>query len=222
MAAWLLPALCLLTAIARAGDPPQAIGSKEDRVLWIFPNYRTVPQANALPRIRAKEKWTIAARDSFDPYAFPVAGLYAGVAQWEDEYPSLGRGVDGYKNRYLGALADQTVSNFMAEGAFPCMLHQDPRYFRLGRGSFWHRAAYALTRTFVTRGDDGRPEFNWSEFGGNAAMAGISSLYYPARYRTAGETAQKWGTQIAIDTVANLGKEFWPDVKRRLLGKGRD
>jgi hypothetical protein len=195
------------------------MGSEKNRILWIFPNYRTVDEEKSLPSITPREKLTIAAKDSFDPYAFPVAGLFAGVSQAENQDPSWGRGAEGYGKRYFAALADQTMSNMMAEAAFPIMLHQDPRFFRLGRGGFFHRFGYAASRIFVTRADSGEAQFNYSEFGGNAVMAATSNLYYPPENATFGNTAGRFGTQLAFDMIANISKEFWPDVKRWLVGK---
>ena len=197
----------------------QVMGSEEDRVLWIFPNYRTVEDKKSLPHITRRDKLTIAIKDTFDPYAFPVAGLFAGVAQLENQYPSWGHGADGYGKRYLSALADQTVSNMMSEAAFPIMLHQDPRYFRLGRGGILHRASYAATRIFVTRNDLDGAQFNYSEFGGNAVMATAGCLYYPRENRNVGNVAVRFGSQLIFDMLADVGKEFWPDVKRWLVGK---
>jgi hypothetical protein len=197
----------------------RAMGSKKDRVLWVFPNYRTVDEERSLPSISSKYKLTIATRDSFDPYAFPIAGFFAGIDQAEDKDAVWGRGASGYGKRYFAAFTDQTVSNMMSEAAFPILLHQDPRYFRLGRGGFWHRAGYAASRVFVTRTDDGEAQFNYSEFGGNAVMAAAGNLYYPADDRTFGTTATRFGVQIAFDLVADVSKEFWPDVREWLVGR---
>jgi hypothetical protein len=204
-----------------APPPPdgQVMGTKEDRILWFFPNYRTVDQEKSHPVITPRDKLAIALNDSFDPYAFPVPLLFAGVSQLQDSPTSWGRGNDGFKKRYFASLADQTVSNMMAEGLFPIMLHQDPRYLRLGRGGFWHRTWYAVTRVVVTRTDSGGAEFNYSEFGGNAVMVTASNLYYPAENRTVRSNAEKLGIQIGIDMLGGIGKEFWPDVKAWLTGK---
>jgi hypothetical protein len=217
LSAALLLAGVPLRAQAPAPDGGQVMGSPEDRIVWFFPNYRTVDEEKSLPRISAQDKLTIAAKDSFDPYAFPVAGLFGGINMAEDQYPSWGRGIEGYGRYFLGAFADQTVSNLMTEAVFPIALHQDPRYFRLGRGSILHRAGYAVSRVLVTRADLGEAEFNYSEFGGNAVMAATSTLYDPRQDRSFGDAAGKFGFQIAFDTLANVGKEFWPDVKRWLL-----
>jgi hypothetical protein len=195
------------------------MGTKEDRILWVFPNYMTVDEEKSLPNITSREKLLIAAKDSFDPYSFPIAGAFAGISQAENQYPSWGRGTDGYVKRYFGCLADQTLSNMMTEAAFPIVLSQDPRFFRLGRGGVAHRTGYALSRIFVTRSDSGEAEFNYSEFGGNAVMAAAGTAYYPRPYATVGNAAVRFGSQIIFDMLANLGKEFWPDVKRWLVGR---
>jgi hypothetical protein len=218
----LLAALALqelpLSAQQTPGSGGQVMG-ENNRILWIFPNYKTVDEEKSAPTITAKDKLEIALKDSFDPYAFPVAGIFAGVNQWEDAYPSWGRGWSGYGDRYLGSFADQTLSNGFTEAVFPIILHQDPRYLRLARGGIFYRLGYAVSRIFVTRSDSGEAEFNYSEFGGNAAMAASSNLYYPRPDRTFDDTAIKWGFQIGFDMLSNIGKEFWPDVKRELTGK---
>lgn len=195
----------------------QIMGSKENRILWVFPNFRTVERYRAAPTISKMDKFRIAAKDSFDPYAFPIAGGYAGLAHLTNQYPSWGQGLDGYGHRYLGAFADQTVANMMAGAALPILLHQDPRYFRLGTGGVGHRAGYAATRIFVTRSDSGHAQFNVSEFGGVAIMAGASNLYYPRQDRSWENTATKMGIQLGLNMIGNLCKEFWPDVKSMLV-----
>lgn len=221
-----IPAALLLAVLAlapRAAAEPAA--SREswrqkgsERLFWVVPNYRTVEEEKAIAPLATREKFEIAAKDSFDPYAFPVAGFYAGLAHARNEYPAWGRGPDGFGKRYGGAFADQTVSNYMTEAVFPALLREDPRYFRLGRGGFWRRTGYAISRVFVIRTDDGGSEFNYSEFGGNAVMATTANTYYPHADRTIAATANRWGTQVGLDIVFNVAKEFWPDIRDALAG----
>ncbi|MFY9908820.1 MAG: hypothetical protein WCF22_02415 [Candidatus Sulfotelmatobacter sp.] len=159
----------------------------------------------------------VAFDDSFDPSAFLVAGIFAGLSMVQKQYSSFGTGAAGFGKYYGGAFADQAIGNIMTEGLFPVALHQDPRYFVKGVGGFWKRTGYAISREVVTRGDDGRNHFNTSELAGNAVAAGISNFYYPAADRSLGNTANKWGQQIALDTFFNVAKEFWPDVRNRLF-----
>lgn len=214
-------AIALMSCIgaAWAAEPEPIIGSSENRVFWVIPNYRTVEKREASAPLRPRDKLTIALKDSFDPYSFPVDGVFAAYAHVLNQYPSWGRGTDGFAKRYAGAFADQTMSNLMAEGLFPILLRQDPRFLRLGRGGFLHRLGYAASRTFVGRSDSGSAEFNYSEFGGNAVMAVASNLYYPPPDRTLRDVAVKFGGQLGFDLVGNVFKEFWPDIRRSLTGR---
>jgi hypothetical protein len=195
---------------------PQNEPSK-NHILWIIPNYRSDENPADIKPLTPREKMKVAIDDSFDPSAFLVAGIFAGLSRVQNQYPSFGTGGLGLAKYYGGAFADQAVGNIMTEGLFPIALHQDPRYFVKGTGGFWKRTEYAISREVITRGDDGRDHFNTSELAGNAVAAGISNLYYPAADRSFGNTANKWGQQIALDTFFNVAKEFWPDVRHKLF-----
>ena len=80
-----------------------------------------------------------------------------------------------------------------------------------------HRTGYAVSRLFITKTDSGGSTFNFAEIAGNLAGAGVANSYYPASERTLGKTAENWGTQLGVDAIADLLKEFWPDIRRRLL-----
>ena len=152
-------------------------------MFYVMPNYLTVDgEAGAKP-VSWKEKFSMAAKGSFDPYEFTLVGVVAGIHQAADSDPGFGQGFKGYSKRYGAAFADQVDGNIMVGGVFPTILKIDPRYFRLGRGSFAHRFAYAIDRLAIARKDSGGHMFNIPEFAGNAAAIGISNLYYPAADR---------------------------------------
>ncbi len=167
--------------------------------------------------ISARDKFRIARQDAFDPFSFALAGIYAGVAQWSNSYAGYGQGAQGYAKRYGAAFADGVIADYFTSGVFPTILHQDPRYFRRGTGSAWRRVGYALTRVAVTRGDNGKWQLNASEFAGNAVAAGIANLYYPAGSRGAGATLDKFALNVGSDAGFNVLKEFWPDMRRKIL-----
>jgi hypothetical protein len=189
----------------------------KNHIFWVIPNYRSDENQTTITALTAGAKMKISFDDFFDPCAFLVAGVFAGIAMAQRQYSSFGQGAKGFGKYYGGAFADQDVGNFMTEGLFPVALHQDPRYFVKGKGEFWQRTGYAMSREFITRGDDGRNHFNTSELAGNAVAAGISNVYYPAVDRSLANTANKWGEQIALDTFFNVAKEFWPDVRNKLF-----
>jgi len=100
------------------------------------------------------------------------------------------------------------------------MLHQDPRYFQMGKGGFTHRTGYAVSRMFVTRSDSGHRQFNFSEVFGSGIAAAISTYsYHPQGDRTVSNTAKVWWTQVGYDTFTVFLKEFWPDISRKLTRK---
>ena len=210
--------LCLLLAAPAFGQNGDPVDKKHDRIFGIIPNYKTAPDLSGpIEPLGTGEKFHLAAEDSFDPYNFALAGMYAGIGQWQNQYPAFGQGPAGYAKRFGGAYADLAVGNYMTEAIAPTLFHQDPRYFRLAKGGFWKRTGYALTRIVITRTDSGERSVNYSEISGNAAAAAISNLYYPAANRTAGGTSQKLGLQLATDAGFNVLKEFWPDMRRKIF-----
>jgi hypothetical protein len=207
--------LLVAPAFGQNGDP---VEEKHDRILWIIPNYKTAPDLSGpIEPLGTKEKFHLAAEDSFDPYNFALAGMYAGIGQWQNQYPTFGQGAAGYAKRLGGAYADLAIGNYLTEAMAPTLLHEDPRYFRLAKGGFWKRTGYALSRIVITRTDSGERCFNYAEVSGNAAAAAISNLYYPAANRTAGSTSQKLGLELATDAGFNVLKEFWPDIRRKIF-----
>jgi hypothetical protein len=187
------------------------------RILWIFPNYRAVSAYTQLPPLSLKDKFWLATQDSFDYSSFVSAGMIAGASQANKSYPEFGQGAKGYGRYLWHAVADQAVGNYLTEAIVPAVTHEDPRYYTLGHGGFFRRTGYAVSRLFVTRTDSGHGTFNLSEIVGNGAGAGISDLYYPSRERTWTKTGQKWVTQIALDGVFNIAKEFWPNINHAIF-----
>ncbi len=192
-------------------------GFGKTHIFWVIPNYRADESGEIFKPLTPKQKMKVAFDDSFDPSAFLVAGVFAGVSMAQRQYPHFGVGAEGFGKYYGGAFADQAIGNIMTEGLFPIALHQDPRYFTKNKGGFWRRTGYAISREVITYGDDGRNHFNTSEITGNFVAAGISNLYYPAADRSFANTANKWGQQLGLDTFFNITKEFWPDIRRKVF-----
>jgi hypothetical protein len=201
--------------------PIQEQAPPDKRVLGVLPNYRTANETGIYTPITARQKFTIASEDSFDYPLVALAAVIAGWGQLTNGNPSFGQGMAGYGRRVGTSYADQAIGNMMTEAIFPSFLHEDPRYFRRGTGSKWSRAFYAATRVLVTRTDAGNWRFNYSEVLGNATSVAISNSYYPDN-RTVGANVEKLGQQIGIDAISQVLKEFWPDIKRKILQRHRD
>jgi len=194
--------------------PPVQV-QEDKRIFGVLPNNRTTENSIPFHQITARQKMTIAAKDSFDYPVYPTAGLFATLYQLENQNPSFGQGMAGYAKRFGTAYGDQMIGNMMTEGIVPAVFHQDPRYFRLAEGSKKSRTWYALKAIVVARMDSGRMTFNFSEWGGNATAVAISNAYYPDG-RNWNDNVQKLLIACATDAFSNVLKEFWPDVKRKL------
>jgi len=191
---------------------------QDKHAFGVLPNYRTAEGDQPYSPISAKRKFKIATDDTIDGPSFLLAGVFAGLGQWQNNNPSFGQGVKGYFHRYATGLADQDVGNYLTEAVLPTVFHQDPRYFRRGHGSVMGRVGWAVSRTVVARNDSGKWMFNASEFLGNGMTAALGNAYYPDE-RGFGDTMQRMFTFIGTDAISQVLKEFWPDVKRKYFHK---
>jgi hypothetical protein len=233
MVVCLLPAADLRAQVARTDAPPQPgvldssrttstpienPPSESKRLLGIVPNYRTSPALHPYVPVSSREKFAIASEDAFDRGTFFLAAAFAGEAQWTNANKAFGQGAAGY-GRYLGtAYADYVIGDFMTEGIYPTLLHQDPRYFRKGSGSGWSRLGYAMGQIIVTHNDSGKTVFNYSEIIGNSTAVAISNAYY-VNNRDAPDAVVKLANQLGVDMASNILKEFWPQIQKKLSRK---
>jgi hypothetical protein len=199
-------------------SPPE---TESKRILGIVPNYRTSPSLKDFKPLTPGEKFKIATQDAFDRGTVALAALFAGEAQLTNANPSFGQGAAGYGQYFAAAYGDLAIGDYMTEGIFPSLLHQDPRYFRRGEGSSWSRLRYACSQIFLTHGDSSKTQFNFSEIVGNSAAVAISNAYYVDN-RTAADAATKLGMQLGVDMASNVLKEFWPEIQRKFSRKHHD
>lgn len=201
-------------AVRNGEGNPNGQNHVDKRVFGVIPNNRTTSGDVPYEPITAGYKITIALKDSFDWPSYVTGAVFAGLYQLSNSNPSFGQGVVGYFHRFATSSGDQIIGNMMTEGFMPALFHQDPRYFMLGPagGTKKHRLWHALISTTVAPMDSGKKTFNFTEWSGNAVAATVGLAYYPDG-RTAGDTTQRWLTAIATDTLSNVMKEFWPDVK---------
>ena len=206
-------------AQGKDGEGPVS-GTSKDRLFYTLPNFLTLENAHEVPPLTSGQKFRVVARSSFDYVEYPWYGFLAGISQAENSEPGYGQGAAGYGKRFGAAVADGTIENFLTSAVFPSLLHQDPRFFQSGKGGFWHRTGYAMSRVVVTRRDSGNAQTNFSEIVGSALAAGISTYsYYPRADRNVGNAVSVWGSQIGYDMLTYVVKEFWPDIRRKIRKK---
>jgi len=201
-----------LAPLESAPPEPEPVST---RLFGIIPNYRASEAREAYKPLTTAEKYHMAFQDSFDwPNFFLLAG-YAAQSQIAAGGFHRNGGMAGFGEYYARGFGDQVIGSYVTDAILPTLLHEDPRYFRLGTGTFWRRTYYAASRIFVARLDNGRSRFNITEIAGNMGVAAISTWYYPDS-QSASKATVRFGMQIGNDAISNVLTEFWPDIKHRL------
>jgi len=183
------------------------------RIFWIIPNFMTANDQpeNAGPLTPA-QKYNIAWHQFWDESAHFGNVIQAAISQAANGLPHYGQGWGAFGERYLAQEGDQFTGSMLIYGVLPNMLHQDPRYFRRGRGKAISRIAYAASRVLIARTDSGRPTFNASQVFGQLGQASISMLYYPKKDRELDGVLQGWAINQGYNIGWNQLKEFTPDL----------
>ena len=149
------------------------------------------------PVLTAGDKVRLASTGAFSPFA---AGGWISSAAYEllTNTPAnwgTDRGAFGVR---LGDSALRAgTEDFLSDGVFAPLFHQDPRYYRLGRGhNPLVRVVYAATRALISRTDSGRTVPNFALMAGNLSGAALSNLYYPRSNRNLPETFATFGSGL--------------------------
>jgi hypothetical protein len=208
-----------------SGPPSNPTGQQDEnpkRILGIIPNFQTkddTPQNQ--PPLTVGEKYNLAWHQTIDFSAHIGNAFQAMLQQASNGQPHYGQGWGPYAERFGAAEGDQATSAFFIFGFLPHILHDDPRYFRKGKGSVWSRLRYSSTRTVITRTDAGNATFNVPQVAGQLFQQSISTIYYPPVDRTAGRVFQNWGISLAYNSAYNVLKEFYPDFLRIVFKRNR-
>jgi hypothetical protein len=180
-------------------------------MLGIVPAFNEVIGGKAAP-LRPGQKFNLFFHSAFDPYQFGIVAIDAGIEQAQGSFPEYHYGAKGYGRRYAAAFTDNFNGNLWGNAILPSLLHQDPRYYRMGHGKVINRMLYAASTAVICKGDNGHWQPNVSNVTGNIIAGGFSNLYYPASDRGIGLTFERGLTVTATGSIGALAEEFYPDV----------
>jgi hypothetical protein len=208
------------TPTVEPAPPAESRTNEEEhpRLFWIFPTY-TVADSKLPSPLTPHGKWRLFAKNTIDPFTFGWAGFEAGLAQANNDFPGYGQGAAGYGKRFGAALADEVSGGFFGTFLFPSILHQDPRYYRLGNGPFKKRFGHALIRPVLTHNDSGVRSFNWSGILGSIAASSLANAYYPEGSRGVDDTFSRVAWSLPFSMIDELFNEFGPDLQKKIFGK---
>jgi hypothetical protein len=192
---------------------------EKQRVAGVLPSFNVSYRSDAVS-LSAGQKMKLAFRSATDPVAFATALLVGGYHETSKDDNGFGWGPEGYGKRAGAAYLDAFDGTMIGNGILPSILHQDPRYFRLGHGTFTHRLLFALATNVICKHDNTHKwEPNYSNLGGNILSGAISNLYYPAGNSGVGRTITNGLTVTAEGGAGSIFQEFWPDISRKFLHK---
>jgi hypothetical protein len=127
---------------------------ERQRVLGIIPNFYISYTYDAAP-MTTKQKYQLAAHDTFDWTGFISAGVAAGIQQANNSFKGYGQGAAGYGKRYAAVYGDVLFTDLFSHAVYPSLFHQDPRYYYQGSGSIKSRVLHAASFAIIARNDRG-------------------------------------------------------------------
>ncbi len=192
---------------------------EHQRILGVMPNFNTVETSGGVPSLSPSQKFHLMFKSSIDPFVFVADGFVAGLSQARNTNPGFGQGAEGYFKRFGASYLDTADGNLWGNAIFPIIFKEDPRYLRLGSGTFTHRFLYSAGTTIWCRRDNGSWGPNYANVLGNFVSGGISNAYYPAADRGFGQTVDGALTVTAEGIVGAEFVEFWPDISKRIFRK---
>ncbi|HXU38451.1 MAG TPA: hypothetical protein VN937_18995 [Blastocatellia bacterium] len=171
------------------------------------------PTPSAVAPLTSHQKFTYFARSSFwspTPYALSVLSGVFGEATDKDHgrHMTAGDFAADSMTHAARSFAFRSTAGFFEKFAFASAFKQDPRYFRSDKKGF-ARIGYAVSRIFVTQGDNGNNQFNSSFLAGGLVTAGISNLWSRPEDQTVSSTFSRFGTHVAYRALSNIIKELF-------------
>jgi hypothetical protein len=196
---------------AQQEEPPK-------RMFGMIPDFENTNDTAANRRpLTVREKYILSLHQAFDISAHIGDAFQAALEQAGNGQPHYGQGWGAYGERFAANEGDQITSSIFIYGFLPSILHEDPRYFRQGRGSAMARLWYAINRTFVTRKDKGTTGFNTSCTLGQLMSAGVSVSYYPPQDRSVGHVFSNWAVNLGGNSGYNVLSEYYPDLMHSIF-----
>jgi hypothetical protein len=186
-------------------------------------NPSTVPGGTG-NRMTADEKIKYGLKRAFlspGTYAFPV---FATIRQQIDEdKPNKDTGdkvADGM-SRYARNYGTSATKALLCSGVYPIVFKQNPHYEPSLKKGFVARVLHAASRVFVTRGDNGNQQFNYSQVVGSITASTLANAWErssPGHDRIGVQpTFRRFGNMLLIEVVKSIVlKEFGSDIRRVL------
>jgi hypothetical protein len=170
--------------------------------------------------LTAREKYALAYRRIVSPQ-MPLKAAF--VSGWEvgtgtgPDFPTNGWKPFAERFGYNAARISTTI--FFNTAFVPTLVHQDPRYFPLGKGPVKQRIKWAVKSEFVGVRDDGHAMPNYANLVGFALSTLTVNAFSPRESIGYDDTVEGYAIKIGISTGLNVVREF--DVFERVKAIAR-
>lgn len=176
------------------------------------------PQPEPWKKMTGEERFKQYAADTFGPDAFLFSAVGAGMSQWLDSPTEWGQGMEGYGRRYANSYGGTVLRNTMRLG-LSAALHEDNRYFRSGKTGAKSRIGYVLLSPIIAKNDQGRNRFSVSHFTSAMGSQAIARYWSPPSWQGLDNVAMGTLIWYCQEVGKNFGREFWPDIARKMRKK---
>jgi hypothetical protein len=181
----------------------------------IYP-YQRFLNSNVVIPMTWQQKGYLALHDLTDPANFGTILGISAITIGADAHSAYGPGLEGFGKIVGVSLLQDATGQFFGAFAIPVIAHHDPRYFRMPREKLSKRILYSVSRTFVSRSDDGKSIPNYATLLTYPINSELSNFYVPGIESDGPSTAKRILTGYALDPANSLLNEFLPDVASRV------
>jgi hypothetical protein len=179
----------------------------------IYPYQRFLDTEVIIP-LRWQQKGFLALHQWSDPSnLMTIAGVSA-INIAADSSTDYGPGLKGWAKLTGVSLSQDATGEFFGTFVIPSLMHQDPRYLRLGHGSIPRRLGHAVSQTYVGNRDGGGRMPNYGVLLTYPIASVISNLYVPGIESDARSTGKRIAIGYALEPINNIVSEFVPDLAR--------
>ncbi len=181
----------------------------------IYPYQRFLTTEIVIP-LTWQQKGYMALHNLTDPANFGTILGISAITIGSNAHTAYGPGLKGFGKIVGVSVLQDATGQFFGIFAIPAIVHQDPRYFRMPHAPIAKRILYSVSRTIVSRHDDGRSMPNYATLFTYPIGAELSNFYVPGIHTDGASTVARIFTGYALDPVNNLLTEFLPDVASRV------
>jgi hypothetical protein len=169
----------------------------------------TIYPGQVAPPLSAHDKEVMGLKQSFTLFSLIGWTTSAAYTHLVNGSPNYGTDSAAFGERLGAAALRNTSQNIFGNVVFAPLFHEDPRYYKMGKGhNVVKRVAYAATRAIITRADDGHATPNYSLVAGRLFGSALTNAYYPDTNRGFSQTAQTFGTSMGGAAIGYVVTEF--------------